>query len=397
MKLCCGGLAPPIPYIRMVSAQILQGVEALENLACEWESLIGDTFSHAFVQPAWHLAAIDAFPRQDVSLITAREGNRLVGALPLCRVPTDARGLYFKLIGPPGRGDYQGFAADPEYVSAALPAMLEAAFERFGRRGVYWFPNIPTTDPALPVLLAFLERNRMPYTEERESAPRLRLNGADFAAIEGAWPSKHRGDVRRQRKRLGEQGPVSIWQPSSIEEAEPVLTEFFRIHDEKWLAQGFPGMFQDPAQRRHYQAILRRLWGRGAHFSTLRCGSVDVSYHMGFFSGGWIQWYRPTYRPEFGNYSPSKIHIAMLIEQACRGGWSGFDFLLGAEGYKVLWCNEETEVVNIHAGFHRNAPAYFWFSRGKPYVRSKLQLKYLRARARIQMALQRAGKQAKPK
>jgi len=251
---------------------------------------------------------------------------------------------------------------------------------------VYWFPNVPATDPGLAVLRSYLDAHHMPFVEERETAPRLRLGGVDFATAEQAWPASHRKDVRRQRKRLAERGPVSLWQPSSIEEAEPVLAEFFRVHDEKWLAQGFPGMFHDPALRRYFQSILRRLWRRGACFSTLRCGSIDVSYNFGFFSGGWIQWYRPTYRSEFGVYSPSKIHIAMLIEEACRMGWTGFDFLLGAEGYKTLWCNDEVEVLNIHAGFHQWAPAYFWFSRGKPLVRSRFQSTFFRVRAWMQGA-----------
>jgi CelD/BcsL family acetyltransferase involved in cellulose biosynthesis len=370
----------------MISVQLGSGIEAIHALAGEWEALIGDSYTTAFAQPAWHLAAIDAFPRRDIAVIAARENGRLTGVLPLCRIPTDARGLYFSLVGPPGRGDYQPFVIEPGQESTVLPAMLEAAFKHYGRQGAYWFPNIPTSDPALAALRSFLEARGMPHVEERESAPRLRLDGVDFATAEQAWPASHRKDVRRQRKRLAEQGPVSLWQPATIEEAEPVLEEFFRVHDAKWLSQGFPGMFQDPVQRRHFQAVLRRLWGRGAHFSTVRCGAVDVSYHFGFFSGGWIQWYRPSYRPEFGVYSPSKIHIAMLIERACEMGWNGFDFLLGAEGYKTLWCNDEAEIVNIHAGFHEWAPAYFWFSRGKPLVRSKLQATYFRARAWMQGA-----------
>jgi hypothetical protein len=262
--------------------------------------------------------------------------------------------------------------------------MIEFAFRHFGRRGVYWFPNIPSADPALDILRSFFSSHRMPWVEERETAPRLRLDTFDFPAVEQAWPASHRKDLRRQRKRLGEQGAVSLWQPATIAEAEPVLAEFFRVHDDKWLAQGFPGLFQNPEQRRLFQAILRRLWGNGVHFSTLRCGSTDISYHFGFFSGGWIQWYRPSYRPEFGAFSPSKIHIAMLIEQACLMRWKGFDFLLGAEAYKNLWCNEEIEVVNIHAGFHQWAPSYFWFSRGKPFVRQRLQLAYFKARAWFQ-------------
>jgi CelD/BcsL family acetyltransferase involved in cellulose biosynthesis len=368
----------------MISVQVSEGVEAIQKVADEWERLVGDSFTAAFIAPSWYLAALDAFPIGRVSLITARIDNRLVGVLPLARIRTDARGLYFSRVTQPSRGDYQPLIVRADVATLALPVMLTSAVRHFGHYGVYWFPNIPSTDPSLDILLSFFSEHDMPYVEEKEIAPRLRFEGMNIATIEQEWPASHRKDVRRQLKRLTELGPVSLWQPATLTEAKPVLDEFFRVYDEKWLAQDFPGMFQDPAQRRYYHAILQRLWGRGVHFSTLRCGSQDVSYHFGFFSGGWLQWYRPSYRHEFGRYSPGKIHIAMLIEEGCRSGWKGFDFLLGADSYKNVWCNEKVEVTNIHAGFHSWAPSYLWFSRGKPFMRQKLQLTYLRAHARLQ-------------
>jgi CelD/BcsL family acetyltransferase involved in cellulose biosynthesis len=165
------------------------------------------------------------------------------------------------------------------------------------------------------------------------------------------------------------------------------LAEFFQVHDEKWLAQGLPGKFQDPTQRLLYQAAMRRLWGRGLHFSTVRCGSTNVGYHFGFVAGTWLQWYTPTYRLEFGGFSPGKIHVAMLIEQACRLKWKGLDFLQGGEPYKYLWSNESTSVVSIHAGFHQSAPSYFWFTQGKPFAKRHFQSSYMSAKAWIQMRL----------
>lgn len=368
----------------MVSIHLSEGKEALESIAGEWESLVGSTYASVLSSPGWFLAGLDVFQSKKVAVITARDGDRLVGVLPLARIKTDARGLYLTLVGPPARGDYNAPIVLPELAATVLPAMIERAMSHFGRHGVYWFPNIPKADPSLEILRAFLASHKMPWVEDEEQAPVLRLDSHEFSVVEQTWPASHRKDVRRQRKRLAETGPVSVWQPASIAEAEPVLEEFFRVHDEKWLSQGFPGMFQDPKQRSYFKAILHRLWGRGMHFSTLRCGSTDVSYHFGFSSGGWIQWYRPSYRKEFSGYSPSKIHIAMLIEQVCESQGKGFDFLLGAEAYKNLWCNDERSIVNIHAGFHQWAPAYFWFTRGKPYVRQRLQLSYFRAKAWLQ-------------
>jgi CelD/BcsL family acetyltransferase involved in cellulose biosynthesis len=210
----------------------------------------------------------------------------------------------------------------------------------------------------------------MPCEESVAMFPRLSLNGRDIDAVESEWTASHRKDIRRQRKRLAaERGPVSLWQPASVEEAEPVLTEFFRVYNEKWLTQGCPDIAFDAKRQGRFRALLRDMWGSGVHFSTVRCGDIDVSYHFGFLAGGWLQWYCPSYRPEFRAYSPGKIHVTMLIEEACRSKWLGVDFLLGEETYKHLWANDSMEVVNFQAGFHSLAPSYFWFTRGKRWAK----------------------------
>jgi CelD/BcsL family acetyltransferase involved in cellulose biosynthesis len=240
----------------MISVEILKGAAALDAIPEEWERLVGDSFTAAFSNPGWHLAWVDAFPQQRIAVVTARDEGRLVGILPLARFRTDARGLYFTEVAPLARGDYLPPVVAPEYVATALPAMLDAAFAHFGRRGVFWWPNIPVTDPSVPVLREYFQAHKMPFVEDREVAPRLRLDGCDFAAAEKMWSSSHRIDVRRQRKRLAEKGPVSLWQPATYAEADAALTEFFKVHDDKWLAQGFPGRFQDPKQQQHFRAIL---------------------------------------------------------------------------------------------------------------------------------------------
>jgi CelD/BcsL family acetyltransferase involved in cellulose biosynthesis len=368
----------------MISVQIAEGRDALEAIADEWDSWI-DSSSHTatFSRPGWYLAWLDAFQPQRVAVVTARSEGRLVGLLPLMRMRTDSRGLYFHRVSPIAAGwiDYQAPLVDRSLASEALPAMLDAAFCHFGHRGTYWWQHVPADDDSLQIIRAHLSSRKMPFAEEHDSAHRLRLHSVQFEDAEKQWSKNHRTDVRRQRKRLAEQGPVSLWQPSSIEEADPVLQDLFQVHDAKWLAQGYPGMFQNPVICELYRSLLRRLWGAGLHFSTVKCGDTHVSFHFGFFSGGWVQWYKPTYRPEFSKFSPTKIHVALVIEDCCKNGWKGVDFLLGADAYKAEWANESLDVVSLHAGFHRFAPSYFWFSRGKPYLRQRFQHTLLRAKA----------------
>ena len=369
----------------MISIDITEGRTALLALTPEWKDLVGDSFTAVSSQPAWYLAWLDAFHTKHPTFITARHQGKLVGVLPLTRFRTDSRGLYFTQVAPFARADYQPPVVAPEFLTQALPALLDAAIRRFGKYGVFWWPNIPVTDPSVDVLRSFFRERRMPFVEEGEVAPRLRLDGRDFPALEKAWSSSHRIDVRRQRKRLAAaQGPLSLWIPSSVDEAEPVLTEFFRVHDQKWLAQGFPGLFQQPEQQRHFRAMLTRLWGQGLLFSTVRCGNLDVSYSFGFFSGRWAQWYRPSYRSDFHNFSPSKVHIALLLEKACAEQWQGIDFLLGGEPYKDVWADETLHVTSFLAGFGAWRPSYLWFSRGKPFFRRHLSVTRLRIQAWFQ-------------
>src|SRR6185437_13830839 len=93
-------------------------------------------------------------------------------------------------------------------------------------------------------------------------------------------------------------------------------------------------------------------------------------------------------RREYENLSPSKVHIALLIEDACRRGMSGLDFLQGNEAYKLQWSNQEVRTVDYYATFRPWSLAFQWFTRGKPYVRERLGPLYWRAKARLQKTSQ---------
>lgn len=360
----------------MISTRLLTRRDEIESVFPEWQALIQGSVAEVFSHPAWYEAYRIAENIRGIALVCAWHQGDLVGLLPLSRFRSDYTGLYFPFTAPFARGDYQPPIVKPGMAAEVLPIMLDAAFRHFGRSGTFWWPFIPGDDPSLPVFRKYFLEHQMPTYEAREVAPRLRINGMSFSELEKTWSGNHRTDVRRRRKRLAELGPVSLWQPSTLAEADTLLTEFFLVHDEKWLSQGFPGKFQSKVIRERFRETLRLLWGNGMHFTTVRCGDVNVSYHFGFLSGGWIQWYRPAYRSSYFGYSPGKVHVALLLEEACRNRWTGLDFLLGDEPYKSLWSNEVGHVVSIWAGSSRGAPSFWWFSSGKPYFRKRF-LRYV--------------------
>jgi CelD/BcsL family acetyltransferase involved in cellulose biosynthesis len=366
-----------------LSISILEGNSALESIAAEWDQAVPESFTAALTRSSWYLAWQQSFPPKQIVGVTARQDGRLVGLLPMSLVKTDARGLYFCQATNFARGDYQ----PPIIASGAgpdvLPALLDAALDYFGRRIVYWFANIPETDSSARILPSHLSSRGLVVAEQVQTAPRLSIAGRTYAEIESTWSPSHRTDVRRQRKRLAALGKLSLWQPQNSNDAHELLEELFVVHDEKWLSQGQPGRFHDPAERRHFSAIVDRMWGNGLHLSALKSGETNVSYGFGFFSNNWIQWYRPTYRTDYHNYSPGKVHIALLLEEACQKQWQGFDFLTGPEPYKLQWTNETMRVMDYYASFSSSLPAFQWFTRGKPYVRDRLGPMYAQLQARL--------------
>lgn len=372
-----------------LAIEVVEGVNAIRGIAREWDAAIPRSFTSTLVQSGWYLAYQESFPTRRFVVVIARLHGRIVGLLPLALERTDARGLFFSHVTTFARGDYQPPVAEPTLASSVLPRLIDAAIRHFGRRYVYRWAGIPSTDAAARVLPSYLATRGMSYTVHTDIAPRLNIRGRTFAELESSWSKSHRGDVRRQRKRLSEKGPVTLFQPESLEDAIQLLHEFFDVHDEKWLSQGQPGRFQDPVERRHFELILSSMWERGAMITALRCGDVNISFAFGFFSDGWIQWYRPTYRRDYENYSPGKIHISMMLEIACERGWNGIDFLLGTESYKYQWSDERLEVHDIYSSCRPWSPAYLWFTRGKPFVRERLRPRLAILQAHLQRLLQR--------
>ncbi|MGH8221179.1 MAG: GNAT family N-acetyltransferase [Steroidobacteraceae bacterium] len=370
----------------MIATDILSETNDVRSLAAEWSSLVADSFSATFSRAEWHLAWLDAFPPKQIAVVTARESGRLVGLLPMSLVRTDVRGLFLPLATSLARGDYQPLILAAGAAREVLPALLDAAIRHFGRHVVYWFPNIPSTDPALQFLLSHLQKRQMACATSTGVASRIRIGGRSYAEVEAGWSPRHRKEVRHKRQRLEALGALRLWQPETLEEARTAVRDFFEVHDDKWLAQGQPARFHNPANRRHFLAILERFWGRGLLFSALQCGEKKIYYSFNLVSDGWILLYRPALRVEYQRYSPGTVFLSLLLEHACSSGMQGIDFLVGTEKFKLRWSNEALKVFGLHAAAHAWSPAFQWFARGKPYVLKHVEPAMARAKARWQRA-----------
>jgi CelD/BcsL family acetyltransferase involved in cellulose biosynthesis len=205
--------------------------------------------------------------------------------------------------------------------------------------------------------------------------------GKDYSSTEKLWKKSLRTDLRRQKRRLVQKGKLSLWIASSKEDVLKILPEFFDVYNSKWLSQKKPSYLSELPMQEYCYRIVENVWGKGLHFSTLKCDDLSISYHFGFKYDGWLYWYKPTYRIDFHTYSPSKLHISYLVHEGIKSGLKGVDFLQGDEFYKKQWAMETKETVSFIIGLEKYSLIYYWFSYAKPWLLNIIGKKYLKLKA----------------
>ncbi len=264
-------------------------------------------------------------------------GCRVV--LPLCVWPCGLRNGWRRRAVPAGEPhfDYQDpVACCP---SGDAPAWQDfwAAFSEEVRTNVTWFEFFAAFRLRAPMAPAGAE------TDDVQESPHIET--ASYGSLDellAGKSKKHRGDVRRQQRRLAEQGDLDLRVfdarsgRAAIEELNAMAEAYERLHADTPSA----GLFRMAGTMDFYRRLLSELLPAGlVHFSVLRVGGRPVSWHLGFLHRGVLHYYKPTYEADLANYSPGKVHFALLIEEAIAKGWRTVDLGGGTEAYKFRWAD----------------------------------------------------------
>ncbi len=175
-----------------------------------------------------------------------------------------------------------------------------------------------------------------------------------------AWSSNHRGDVGRRLRRLQEKGDLELFVAASREDVLANFNNMFEKHQSKWAAAGVMSEFRDKSKRDLYVELVKSLPFDHIHYSEVRLSGQAISYHFGFLDDGWLLWYKPAYDIDYENYSPGKVHIALLTKNGIEVGMKGIDFLQGDEGYKRLWSNDSVTTTSLLLAPKSAFIQFFW-------------------------------------
>ena len=303
----------------------------------EWAELADRVGASPFVHPGWVMAWAES-RGVEVELIHIRRGDALVAALPVVRAPegivspTDWHTPLFEAI------------ALDEGALGELAALIVARRHRYVRLGF-----LDADGPTHRVFSGTLQQAG--YRLRRRTAlhsPYMRLTGSweDFLA---RWPSKKRSDLRRRRRRLDEQGVVSLEVHDGTRNLDDLLTEGFDVEASGWkgsgstsiTAEGTEGLYREAAAWAASQGKLR--------LGFLRLDGQAIAFDYSFEARSTHYLLKTGFRPDYSAYSPGKLLRAFMIEHAFADRIETYDFVGDNDKWKLEWTDTTRPTVILDA------------------------------------------------
>ena len=328
----------------------------LEPIAREWDELADRVAAPPFLRPGWVKAWWEAFGAGALELVTERRDGRLMGLVPLYRpskviaqhktepLPVTARRGTLRSIANWHLPEYRVLAED----GTVAASLAESSMSRSAR-----VLSLAFLDPRGPELTHFREAAEAAgYRTWVETLP-----PSPYVTVEGEWEAYEQSvgrrllrDLRRRRRRLEEQGPVSVEVADGSDGLEQLLEEGFRIEPSGWKAEQGGAIASRSETRRFYTDIARWAAARGwLRLVFLRVGGRPAAFQFGLEDGGHYYFLKGGFDPGYERFAPAKLLVHEMLSRAFTAGLERYHFLGGNETWKLEWTSTCRERLVLHA------------------------------------------------
>jgi CelD/BcsL family acetyltransferase involved in cellulose biosynthesis len=133
--------------------------------------------------------------------------------------------------------------------------------------------------------------------------------------VERAVGPKRRKELRRQRRRLAERGPLSFAMASAPDQVAAALADFLALEAAGWKGRAGTAMAQDADLRRFVETAIGALAARGAvRVARLSCRSRPIACVLCLASANVAWSWKVAYDENFAAFSPGVQAFLDLTE-----------------------------------------------------------------------------------
>jgi len=338
-----------------------------EALSEPWDRLADRLAVPPFFRPGWILAWACAFAPGKLSALTVTRDGELVGVLPLI-----VRGGV--LAGPTNwHTPVFGFLAADREVSAEL---AERLVSQARVRADLSF--LDPSDPNLAECRAAADRSRCSVIVRAVMrSPYIELSGTDWDSYRASLERKRRKDLERRRRRLDEEGSVSLDFSPGQTDLERLLEEGFALEGSGWKDERSSAIRSDPTTHGFYTEIARWASARGwLRMAFLRLDGRPIAFDLCLEAGGATYVLKGGFDPEFRRFAPGMLLTYESLRRGFEQGLSSYELLGDDDPYKLGWTPTVRERVRFQA-FSRSPrgwSSHLAWSHGRAVARRALEV-----------------------
>lgn len=355
-------VTPRLLQAPSAAVEALEVHDSIEALGSEWNELADRLGSEPFLRPGWVEAWWRAFGSGKLTVLAVRRGQRLAGVLPLVasqRAVVSPTNWHTPLF---------GFVAED---GAAARRLADGMLAQPGHR-----VDLTLLDPAVPGLAECLDA-----ADAARSRVIVRtVARSPYVPTDGDWDQYKREqlgrkfckDLRRRRRRLEEQGEVTVDFHRGAERLDELLDEGFHIEGSGWKSRLGTAIASSSETRGFYADVAR--WAADHGWLTLAFVRLDgqaLAFDLCLEAGGVSYVLKGGFNPDYQQFAPGKLLTYESVERAFTNGFSSYELLGQDDPYKAVWTKDAHERKRLQA-FPRSPAGWVSFmgwTHGRPLAR----------------------------
>jgi CelD/BcsL family acetyltransferase involved in cellulose biosynthesis len=305
------------------------------SLEAEWLGLLGESvLDHIFLTPYWVSAWWHHLGSGELRLLSLRRNGELIAVAPLVK-----RDQVFCLAADRDLCDYADIVVRRGEEVGVSGALLD--YLAHHNADFRFYPLLPQS--TLLTHLAPLAQHRGYTVATHELTPAVSLE------LPGSWEEyletlsgKERHEVRRKLRRLNEAGGVDF---SSITPTPPRVEQFLSMFRS---SRADKEEFLTPQRETFFRTLISQMEDRGhLRLYFLEVAERPVAAALCFDYGDTLYLYNNGFDPQYTALSPGLMSKVLALQEAIRQGKRVFDFLSGAETYKLRLGGRQTPLYKL--------------------------------------------------
>lgn len=162
-------------------------------------------------------------------------------------------------------------------------------------------------------------------------------------------PSKFQKDNARMIRRLSEMGRLEFVVAKTASEFGRIVEAMFAQKERRYKETGTRNILADINTRAFYSELGECVGGDvKVHLSALMLDGEILATHLGAFHRGRFYYLFPAFAGEgWAKFSPGRLLLENLVQWAIANQLRIFDFTIGGEAYKEIWCDLQMPLYRI--------------------------------------------------